>query len=940
MRKSVPITIALFFIVCAPLAVAAEPGHFDYQERVLENGLRVLTLEDFSCPIVSVQVWYHVGSKNENPERQGFAHMFEHMMFRGTDRLGPTDHFDYIHRVGGYNNAYTDFDTTVYLQTLPANQVELALWLEAERMTFLKVDQEGFDTERAVVEEECRLALNQPYGTLIEEAPPLVLAGRPYRWTPLGRIAHLRAAPTQELRDFWKRFYVPNNATLLVVGAVKHEAAQKLAERYFGWIPRCPDPVQADKGELPAGERRRFTFTPEKAPAPAVGLYYPTVPVMHGDHTPLTLLEQIVGSGRSGRVYRRLVAQDRLAVEAQGMGEALESDGGFGVGALLMPFGGNSDAALAALSEEMKRVGEEPVTARELMKAKNSMLRDLVTEDMRIASKTRALGQACVVEGDAARVNRRLEDIRRCTEADLLRVAKTYLPPERATEIRIERNLLGTLFSGRKKEEPAAKPAPEQGPPPVGREGVSRPDQWPEKPPVAGVLEYDPTPHAESRTLGNGFKVIVVENHNTPYVSFQFHLRGGAWTETKPGAAAMAMAMLTRGTAGHNEQELADELETYAISLGGFGEMDCASVYGGCLTEHTERAMDLLAEAVLSPAFPEEELSKLKQQITTELAVSSAEPSYVVEREFRRQLYGAHPYARTPRGEVADVAALGVADLRQWMADNARPDTAWLIFAGDISIEKAAALAEKGFAAWQSRGDKPNATLPPLPEPAATHIYIVDTPGTQSQIRVGQRGITRSHPGYFTSEVASSYFGESFGGRLNKAVRVEKGLTYGAWGGYSSQRLAGAFKAATFTNNEKVPQAVQIVLRELARLRDVPPAATELADAKTYLVGSFAARRETPESVAGDVWLLESEGLSPDYFQRMMDAVGKLEPGDCAKLTLETLDPGKLVIVVAGPAAVLQAGLEAIAPVTVVPALSIASAPTASVSPAPAAMPQ
>jgi predicted Zn-dependent peptidase len=213
---------------------ALERPLFDYRQSVLANGLTVITLEDFSTPIVAVQVWYHVGSKNEDPNRQGFAHMFEHMMFKGTDRVSESDHFDLVRQVGGSANGYTSFDRTVYLETLPANQVELALWLEAERMTFLKIDQKRFNTERQVVEEERRMHLNEPYGTVMEKILPEIFTVHPYRWAPIGKIPQLRAASVEELRSFWKKYYVPSNATLIMVGAIKHADAQKLAEKYFG----------------------------------------------------------------------------------------------------------------------------------------------------------------------------------------------------------------------------------------------------------------------------------------------------------------------------------------------------------------------------------------------------------------------------------------------------------------------------------------------------------------------------------------------------------------------------------------------------------------------------------------------------------------------------------------------------------------------------------
>src|SRR5437660_5907600 len=208
---------ALLLLTALPLA-AADPA---FREGHLKNGLRIVTVEQPAAPVVAVHLWYHVGSKDEQPGRQGFAHMFEHMMFRGTDRLGPEDHFKYIRRIGGDCNAYTAFDQTVYIQDLPAEQLELALWLEAERMAFLRIDQASFDTERKVVEEERRLGLNRPYGSIPEKALAELFGGGAYAWSPIGNIAHLRASSVQDLRDFWQRYYVPNNATLVIVGAIK-----------------------------------------------------------------------------------------------------------------------------------------------------------------------------------------------------------------------------------------------------------------------------------------------------------------------------------------------------------------------------------------------------------------------------------------------------------------------------------------------------------------------------------------------------------------------------------------------------------------------------------------------------------------------------------------------------------------------------------------------
>lgn len=899
-------------------------GKFDYQRIELDNGLEVITLEDFSCPIVAVQVWYHVGSKDEDPERQGFAHMFEHMMFRGTDKLGPTEHFSYIQRVGGTSNGYTGFDRTVYLETLPTEQLELALWLEAERMTFLKIDQEMFDTERKVVEEERRMGLNEPYGTLFEKLLAELFEVHPYRWAPIGKIPHLRAASVQELRDFWTKYYVPSNATLIIVGAVKHEEAQRLAKRYFGWIPRYPEPSRVEISESKPSAKRRVKIKEENAPVPGAGVVYRTVPLRDKDAIVFDIMAETLGGGKSSRLYRELVAEKQLAVGAEAESWSLEQDGLFGAGAAMSPLSKDANSVIEIIEKHIERLRTAPVSKRELMKAKNQMLRRLVTQNLKIDSKARMLGSAAVEYGDVSQVNRQLDDIRRVTAGDLMRAAKEYLAENRVIEVEVERNLPGAVSGmlGIAKEEEAPITAkPEKVAPKPGRNGLVRLADWPEEPPIAETKVTRITPKHSSKKLANGLKVLVVPNHEVPFVSVQLGLLSGAWTESKPGTAAMTMQMLAKGTSKHSEGELADELETYAISLLGSGEMDTATVNVGCLTEHTKRAMGLLGEVILEPSFPEEEFEKLRKQVLASLAVSSAEPDYIADREFRRRIYGGHPYSRTATGEIEDVNALVLDDLKKWWSRFARPDTAVLIFSGDIEEKEAFELAKKTFGDWKVSDERPEIKVPQPEEITGTHIYLVDRPGSiQSQIRIGQRGITRHDDGYFVSRIASSYFGWAFDSRLNESLRVEKGLTYGVWGSYIANRFAGEFQVNTFSKTKSTAEAVRAALEEIKRFKTEGPSEKELESSRSYILGSFVRGRETPQQIARDLWLIESQGLGEDYLDRLLDRIAKTKEEDCERLIKGTIEPDKLAIIVVGEAEKLKEELEQIAPVTVVAA--------------------
>ncbi|MBI4664407.1 MAG: insulinase family protein [Verrucomicrobia bacterium] len=929
---------ALFATTMLTPALAAD-RQYDFQQKTLANGLRVISLEDFSCPVVAVQVWYHVGSKNEDPARQGFAHMFEHMMFRGTDRLGPKDHFELIRGTGGDCNAYTAFDNTTYVNSLPSNQLELALWLEAERMAFLKIDQESFDTERKVVEEERRLGLNAPYGTVPEKVLPVLFKNHPYRWSTIGQIPHLRAASIDELQAFWEKWYVPKNATLVIVGAVKHADAQGLAEKYFAWIPTCPDPGPRPVREPAQDAPREALISEEKGPAPIVGFVYRTAPVGHKDAVPMEMLMSIVGGGESSRLNQDLVKNQKICQAAMAGAMALEDDGLAGAGAVMMPWGDKAKV-LAAVETHLKKILEEPVTERELTKVKNQMLRQVVTGALTVANKASLIGEAATIERDPERVNRRLEEIRAVTVEDVQRVAKTYLTPERQTTVRVEPSLL-TMFKnligfgkGPAEDEGAAALAsggPNRVAPRTGAKAeTNRPESFPARPPKQPLLEEIPdVPHVD-RTLPNGLKVVVIPNHEVPFVTMTLGLKYGAWAEdpAKPGVASMTLSMLDKGTKRRTAAEFAEETEFNAISVGGSAGMDVASVSASCVADKVALTARLLAEVVLEQAFPEEEFKILRQQTELGLMISSKEPNYVADREFRRRLYGEHPYARTATGEVADLQRMTTDDLKAWWKTHARPDAAVLFIAGDVQPEAMFKLAEETLGPWKSEGPAPQPRLAPIPPAAATRIYLVDRPGSvQSQIRVGHFGVTREHPDYHAVRVLSQILGGGFNSRLNEAIRVKRGLTYGAGGGFSAQRFAGQFEVSTFSKTPKTTETIGVLLEVLNEMRAAAPTDEELDNTRSYLTGSFAGQRETPQATVGDLWLIEYAKLPADYFRRALAAYKRTTAGDVRRVASSLIDPKALCVVVVGDAKQLRADLEKIAPVTLVSSDEPSTAP-------------
>ncbi len=920
--------LTLCSIVFASTPALAGDRRYPFEQLELKNGMKVISLEDFSCPIVAVQVWYHVGSKNEEPGRQGFAHMFEHMMFRGTDRLSETAHFDNIRRVGGNCNAYTSFDQTVYVEELPSNQLELALWLESERMAFLKIDKKGFETERKVVEEELRMGINRPYGRVPERLLEKVFDKQCYGWTPGGQISNLRQAKVEEVSAFWDKYYAPNNATLVVVGAVKNADVQALAKKYFEWIPPCPQPPRPGCQIEPPTKPQTIKLPEDKGPLPVVGVAYLTVSEEHPDALPLEILMGALGGGESSRLYWDIVKDKKIAQVALAGAFGFEKAGIAAAGGVLLPFGDKKEL-MKAIKKHIKEVREEGINAEELEKMKNQKRRDEVMGSLTVANKAGLLGQYAVLWGDAERINRRLAEIDAVTLDDVKRVAKKYLPKDSVINVSIEPSaggMVGSLLGGKnEKDDPDNKPPVEDdgsnrlarrtGP----KADAKRPQGFPAEPPKARLLdEYPETPHTD-QTLANGLRVVVVSNHEVPMVSMSLNFRSGAWTETKPGVANATMGLLTKGTKTHSAKELAETLESNAVSLNGSASMDASEVQASALLPKLDLAAQLLRDVVENPTFPKDEFDVFMKQTRMGLLVSTRTPEYLAERQLRKQLYGDHPYSRTTTGELEDLDNVTIDEMKAWWSQNIRPENAVFYLAGDITPSDGFKLAEKHLGSWKVEGKFTPPTIAKVPDRGPTHIYLYDRPGSvQSQIRVGHVGITRSDPMYFPSRVMANIFGGGFNSRLNKAIRVDKGLTYGARGGVNARRFAGEFSVSTFTKTPTTADTVKVILSEIDKMRGTLPTEEEVNDTKTYITGSFPGDRETPEATVGDLWMIETQNLPADYLQKYLAGVKATTAEDVKKVADQLIDPKKLSIVVIGESAKIKESLEKIAPVTVV----------------------
>jgi zinc protease len=428
---------------------AVRPPKLNYTMTTLPNGMKVVFLEDHSTPIVHAEIWYHVGSKNEKKGRTGFAHLFEHMMFKGSKNVEPEGHPSWISSVGGQSNAYTTEDATVFWQTFPAQYLPLVLWLEADRMASLRIDEKVFKTEREVVKEERRMRVeNQPYGRLNELIYDQAFKVHPYKHPTIGSMADLEAASIADVRDFFRTYYVPSNATLVLVGDFETKEAEALVTRYLGRVPKADRPVPRDIPAEPASTKERRVVLHENWPLPAVVVVHHITFDGDPDSYPLHIASKVLSDGQSSRIYKKLVYEKRLALAAFGGGNIIEDPNLFFAVAIVQP-GKTTDETIAALIAELDRLKSEPISPAELQQAKNQFARDYVLGRESNKDKATTLGHAAVIHDDITTADGEFDIFQNMTAADVQKVAQKYFTAENRLVITVMPGGTGAGQGGR-----------------------------------------------------------------------------------------------------------------------------------------------------------------------------------------------------------------------------------------------------------------------------------------------------------------------------------------------------------------------------------------------------------------------------------------------------------------------------------------------------------
>ena len=930
--RPLPVLVIAAALCCAPTrgadgpaaAQIPEPAPVEFTEETLDNGLKVIYAPLRQAPVVHVRVLYHVGSRDERPDRQGFAHLFEHMMFRGSAHVKPEEHMKLIGVVGGNSNAFTSFDQTTYVNTVPSNHTEMALYLEADRMASFKVNETIYKTERNVVAEEWRIRQNRPYGTLGEDLAAAMFTAHSYRWTPIGNMQHLRQAEVAELQDFFNTYYVPNNATLVVAGDIDVPQTRQWVKRFYGWIPRggpVPREIPAEPEQSESVEKT----VNYRVPLPMVTVGYKLPGWRSDDHYALSLLATILGGGNSSRLDRLLVhGSNPVAVNAGAGHNQREDAGVFMVRATVLA-GRDAGEVRRLLEAAVAEVVEKGVTAEELAKAKTMQQVGIINARQTCTSLAAQLGEEAVFGGDAGRVNTMYEKLSAVTAADVQAVAKKYLSPGRATTLRVQPDATGAAARKQAAEADAAQAAaaaPVAGPTRRSEpRKIEFPPDYPQGP-MMGKETIRPQFQKGEEATVNGVKVIIMPDHRLPLVDWSLTLRRGSHSdpEGKEGLASLTADMLRHGAGDLSYEQLNLELESRGISVGAGAGGDTSSLNGSSTTPQLQRGFELTRLVLAQPTFPEDEFRKLRERAINSLSLSREDPRTVAGWELDAALYGDSPLGEHATPE--SVAAITVDDVKQFYRTHFRPQGAILMISGDVTVERGRELAKQLLAGW---ADGPTEAPPEvaydLPQlPPKRRIVLVDRPGgQQAVIRMGVRAFDIRSEEKYAGALASAILSSGIDSRLGRYVRAEKGYAYGVSGRFGPGRQAGAFVGATDTALETTAAAVEAMFKVFEDVRTAEVTPVELAEAKTRVAGSFVMDLQTISQQASYRVSGILNDFPIDYYDRYPERLDEVAAAEVRDVLAKYVKDGEMAIVVVAPAEAVKSQLEKLGQVEVVP---------------------
>ena len=915
------VAAALALVACASSSTpqgsnSLEVAPLAYSMRTLPNGLRVYSMPDRDTANVSVQVWYDVGSVDDPAGRSGFAHLFEHIMFKSTRNM-PEQFFDRLTEdVGGYNNASTYDDFTNYYEVVPANHLQRVLWAEADRMGSLVVNEESFDSERDVVKEELRQrVLASPYGRLFYLFLPQVNYDvHPYGRPGIGSIEDLDAATVADVRAFHAQYYRPDNAILVVSGNFDQAQLDAWVDQYFTPISRPAREIPRDYPTEPERTQpREYTVYAPNVPLPAVMISYPQPASTDPDIPALLVIDGILSTGTNSRLYNSLVYEQQIAAQVFTNFEATQDPGAYGVFAILSD-GQTAEAGQAALAAQIARMRDTLVTQAELDEAKNEIVTAALQQRETAEGRADVLADSVTRYGDPGYADRMLAAIQSTTAADVQRVARRVFNENRRAVVRYlpeEQGRTGDTIqtSSRIQARTLNIPASEI------TTYTLAPEAQRQQPPAAGAPIDARIPPASQRTLANGVRVIVAPNRALPLISADFRVASGSSSDpaNRAGVAGMTGDLLTRGTTTRGATEIASQIESLGAAISSGAGVDSSAVSLQTRSDRAEQAFTIFADVVRDPAFANEELDRAKSEALDGLQVALSQPGSIAGFAMTRAIYGTAPY-----GAIASPTTLGAItrdDMASYHSAYWRPDNAVLVITGDVSAEEGFALAERHFGNWA----RPTTPLPARPDATAyaapSRTIVVDLPDTgQAAVSMGLRGVSRTDADYFPLLVANNVLGGGYSARLNNEIRIRRGLSYGAGSGLQARMAPGPIIASAQTRNDAAVQVYELMRAEIVRIGAERVPEAELTARKAVLIGNFGRTIETTAGLAGQISTLALYGLPPERLGTYVADVTAVTPAQAQTAAQRYFNANSADVVVVGDAQHFYDGLRRLRP--------------------------
>lgn len=898
MKPFLLLVTSILFCVSAyaapkPTAKAAALPDIDipYQKHILPNGLTLIIHEDHKAPIVAVNIWYHVGSKDEKPGRTGFAHLFEHLMFNGSEHYND-EFFRPLEAAGATKmNGTTWLDRTNFYQNVPTSALDLTLWLESDRMAYLAgaIDQKKLDEQRGVVLNEKRQGENEPYG----KADDLIASstypvGHPYSWTTIGSEQDLNAASVDDVKEWFETWYGAANATLVIAGDVDPVEIRQKVEKYFGDVP--PGPVLKRQQTWVAkmsGEHR--AMIQDRVPQPRLYKTWNIPGVTTRDFALLDLASDVLASGKNSRLYKRLVYTDQIATDVSAGLGPFEIGSQFQITATAKP-----DVELKrierAIDEELARFLKEGPTAEELSRIRTSKYAGILRGLERIdgsSGKSFILAQSEVYGGSPDAYKRSLNWLRDATPADVKTAARQWLSDGVfALEV---------------------LPFPEYV---AAKTGVDR-----SKLPATTLAPELKLPALQRGTLSNGLKIVLAERHNAPVVQMNLIVDAGYAADSlaKPGTAKLALAMLDEGTKTRDSQQIAARAEELGAQLGAGSSLDTSFISLNAITTKLPESLDLFAEALLTPTFPEEELARLKKQSLVAIQQERAQPYGIASRIYPKLIYGeGHAYANPLSGSGSEESIRGmsrdelVAFYQRWV----RPDNATLMITGDTTLAQIKPLLEQRLGSWKAPAAAlPKKNLATVTLPEKPRVFLINRTGSeQSLILAAELAPPRSDPDHIAMTTVNTALGGNFVSRMNMNLREDKHWAYGAFTVLSSAKGQRPFFVYAPVQTDKTAEAMTEALKELRDLLGPRKLSEgEVKFAKDSIVLSLPGENETTSEVAGSYTHILTYGLPDDYFNTLVDEVAALTPQQLDKAASRMIHPDALTWVIVGDLSKIEA---------------------------------